>query len=77
MSEGKPNVSAPAPAAPAKKPSPKTLAQKVKAATALTTAQEVADRFQRARPVEAAEILETLCTMGHAHKGKQKGTYLP
>ena len=34
-------------------------------------------RFSRAKPADIAEILETLCTMGHAHRGKPKGTYLP
>ena len=39
--------------------------------------ETMAKRFTRANPADIAEILETLCTMGHAHRGKTKGTYLP
>jgi len=41
------------------------------------TADAVATNFTNARRTAVAEILETLCTMGHAHRGKAKGTYLP
>ena len=41
------------------------------------TAKALAKQFLRAKPADITEILETLCTMGHAHKGKMKGTYLP
>lgn len=67
-----------------KQPWPQTMAQRVKAVSVVIkaakepmTAQDMADRFQRAKPAEVAEILDTLCTMGHAHRGKLKGTYLP
>ena len=33
----------------------------------------IAARFNNARRSAIAEILETLCTMGHAHRGKSKG----
>jgi hypothetical protein len=39
--------------------------------------ESMAKRFTRAKPEDISEILETLCTMGHAHKGKTTGTYLP
>jgi len=41
------------------------------------TPETMAKRFTRAKPADIAEILETLCTMGHAHRGKAKGKYLP
>ena len=41
------------------------------------TADDIASRFTNARRAAVTEILETLCTMGHAHRGKTKGTYLP
>ncbi|HSU56010.1 MAG TPA: hypothetical protein VLT36_18280 [Candidatus Dormibacteraeota bacterium] len=41
------------------------------------TPETIAKRFARAKPADISEILETLCTMGHAHKGTPKGTYLP
>jgi len=67
-----------------KLPWPKTLSERVKAVSiALSTSKEtvtpetMAKRFTRAKPADIAEILETLCTMGHAHRGKTNGTYLP
>jgi hypothetical protein len=63
---------------------PKTMAERVKAVSdALSASKEsvtsetMARRFSRADPDDVSEILETLCAMGHAHKGKGKGTYLP
>ena len=38
--------------------------------------ETMAKRFTRANPADIAEILETLCTMGHAHRGKADGTFL-
>jgi hypothetical protein len=34
----------------------------------------IAARFTNARRAAVAEILETLCTMGHGHRGKTKCT---
>jgi hypothetical protein len=63
---------------------PKTLSERVKAVrTALATvkdpgtAPEMAKRFARARAGEVGEILETLCAVGKARRGKGAGTYLP
>ena len=39
--------------------------------------ETLAQRFKRADPATVAEILETLCTMGHAHHGNLAGTYGP
>jgi hypothetical protein len=65
-------------------PWPKTMAERVKAVSVAlnsykdpVTPEVLAKRFSRAKPADISEILETLCTMGHAHKGKVKGTYLP
>jgi hypothetical protein len=41
------------------------------------TPETIAKRFTRAKPGDVSEILETLCAMGHAHRGRAKGTYLP
>ena len=41
------------------------------------TAADVARGFSRAKAADVGEILETLCAMGRAHKGKVAGTYLP
>jgi hypothetical protein len=67
-----------------KSPWPKALSDRVKAVSAALATSgapvspaDLAARFSRARPGDIAEILETLCTMGHAHRGKPKGTYLP
>jgi hypothetical protein len=67
-----------------KLPWPKTMAERVNAvsvalsaAKETVTAETMAKRFTRAKPADVAEILETLCTMGHAHRGKAKGTFLP
>jgi hypothetical protein len=63
---------------------PKTPSERVKAvSTALATVQEpvtvpdMAKRFARARPADVGEILETLCAMGKARRGKADGTFLP
>lgn len=65
-------------------PWPKRLAERVKAvSTALSSYKEpatpetLAKRFTRAKASDVSEILETLCTMGHAHRGSKAGTYLP
>lgn len=67
-----------------KLPWPKTLSERVKAvSTALSSYKEpvtpeaVAKRFAWAKPADVSEILETLCTMGHAHRGTGGKTYLP
>lgn len=41
------------------------------------TAAEVAKHFKRANPDDVTEILETLCVMGQARRGKVNGTFLP
>ena len=63
---------------------PKTMAERVKAVnTALAsvkqpvTAAELAKAFARVKAADVGEILETLCTMGHARRGKAAGTFLP
>jgi hypothetical protein len=63
---------------------PKTLSERVKAvSTELATVKEpvtaadMAKRFSRARSADVGEILETLCAMGKARRGKEDGTYLP
>jgi hypothetical protein len=63
---------------------PKTLSERVKAvSTELATVKEpvtaadMAKRFSRARSADVGEILETLCAMGKARRGKADGTYLP
>jgi hypothetical protein len=40
-----------------------------------STAEALAKQFLRANKKEISEILETLCTLGHAKRGKEKGTY--
>ena len=67
-----------------KLPRPKPLAERVKAVSAAlaevkepATAAALAKRFARAKPSDVGEILETLCAMGQAHKGKVEGTFLP
>ncbi len=60
-------------------PTPKPLAERVKAteqalreaATAVTPA-ELAKRFLRAKPEDLAEILETLVSMSRAHQDGEK-----
>lgn len=59
----------------AKTPWPKTLAERVRvvdealrAAPAPQTAEAMAKRFARAKPEDVAEILETLATLGRAHR---------
>ena len=63
---------------------PKSLSERVKAVSVAlagvkeaVTAAAVAKGFARARAEDVGEILETLCAMGHAHRGKDGGTYLP
>ena len=67
-----------------KLPWPKTMAERVKAvngALALVkqpvTAADVAKGFARVKAADVGEILETLCTMGHARRGQAEGTFLP
>jgi len=67
-----------------KQPWPKTLAERVKAVSAAlaavkqpVTAAELAKGFARVKAEDVGEILETLCTMGHAQRGKAEGTFLP
>ncbi|MEO6994084.1 MAG: DNA methyltransferase [Lacunisphaera sp.] len=66
-----------------KTPWPKPLADRVRAVeTALAaeekpaTAAELAKCFLRAKPAEVAEILDTLVTLGRAHAGDAKDTYV-
>jgi hypothetical protein len=63
---------------------PKTLSERVKAvSTALATVKEpvtapdMAKQFARARAVDVGEILETLCAVAKARRGKLDGTFLP
>ena len=67
-----------------KLPWPKTLSDRVMAVSAAlagvkepVTADELAQSFARAKAADVAEILETLCAMGHARRGQAAGTYLP
>jgi hypothetical protein len=63
---------------------PKPLAERVKTVSAALagvkepmTATELAKRFARAKVTDVGEILETLCAMGRAWRGKADRTYLP
>ena len=63
---------------------PKTMAERVMAVSGAlagvkeaVTAADVAGGFSRAKAADVGEILETLCAMGRAHKGKVAGTFLP
>jgi hypothetical protein len=63
---------------------PKALSERVKAvSTSLAavkepvTAPDMAKRFARARAADVGEILETLCAVGKARRGKGEGTFLP
>jgi hypothetical protein len=67
-----------------KLPWPKTLSERVKTVSAAlaavkqpVTAADVAKAFARVKAQDVGEILETLCTMGHARRGKAEGTFLP
>ncbi len=67
-----------------KQPWPKDLSERVKLVSAALSAikepatpAELANRFARADAQVIAAILEALCTLGHARRGKTKGTYLP
>jgi hypothetical protein len=40
------------------------------------TPAEVAKGFARVNAADTEEILETLCTMGHARRGKAEGTFM-
>ncbi len=64
-------------------PWPKPLAERVRAVEMALAAEdrpvtpaELAKRFLRAKPVEVAEILDTLVTLGRAHGGDGKDTYV-
>jgi hypothetical protein len=72
------------PGKPAKLNWPEALPDRVKAVSILLgkskeplTADQIAACFLNARRANVEEILETLCTMGQAHRGKSKGAYLP
>jgi len=41
------------------------------------TAAAVAKAFARVKAEDVGEILEMLCTMGHAQCGQGEGTFLP
>jgi hypothetical protein len=63
---------------------PKSLSERVKAVSAALSAAkepvralEMARGFARAKAADVGEILETLCAMGKARRGKADGTYLP
>ena len=63
---------------------PKTMAERVMAVSGAlagvkeaVTAADVANGFSRAKAADVGEILETLCAVGRAHKGKVEGTFLP
>ena len=67
-----------------KLPWPKTMAERVQAVNVAlaavkqpVTAAEMAKGFARVKAPDVSEILETLCTMGHARRGKAEGTFLP
>ena len=67
-----------------KLPWPKTMAERVKAVNVAlagvkqpVTAAAVAKGFARVKAEDVREILETLCTMGHARRGQAEGTFLP
>ena len=67
-----------------KLPWSKTMAERVKAVNAAlasvkqpVTAADVAKSFARVKAEDVGEILETLCTMGHAWRGQSEGTFLP
>ena len=62
---------------------PKPLADWVKAVSVAlagveepVTAAEIARRFARAKARDLAEILQTLCAVGKARRGRADGTYL-
>jgi hypothetical protein len=66
-----------------KLPWPKTMAERVKAVSVVlkeykepVTVEAIAKRFSRAKTGHVSEILETLCTMGHAHRGITKDSYM-
>jgi hypothetical protein len=50
-------------------------AKAIKSALRTSTAEALAKQFLRAKPADITEILETLCTLGHAKRGKEKKTY--
>jgi hypothetical protein len=60
------------------------MAERVKAVNAAltgvkqsATAAAVAKAFARVKAEDVSDILETLCTMGHARRGQAAGTFLP
>ena len=68
----------------AKRAWPKTMAERVMAVSGAlagvkeaVTAAEMAGGFSRARAADVGEILETLCAVGRARRGKGEGTFLP
>ena len=68
----------------AKRAWPKTMAERVMAVSGAlagvkeaVTAAEMAGGFSRARAADVGEILETLCAVGRARRGKGEGAFLP
>jgi hypothetical protein len=66
-----------------KMPWPKTLPERAKAiesalrsASGPITAETLAKQFLRGKPADITEILETLCTLGHAKRAKEKDAYI-
>jgi chromosome segregation and condensation protein ScpB len=55
----------------------KTVSAALAAVKQPVTAADVAKAFARVKAEDVGEILETLCTMGHARRGKAEGTFLP
>jgi hypothetical protein len=53
----------------------KAIESALRAANAPMTTEALAKQFLRAKPADITEILETLCTLGHARRGKEKDTY--
>jgi hypothetical protein len=53
----------------------KAIETALRAANAPMTAETLAKQFLRAKPADITEILETLCTLGHAKRGKDPGMY--
>ena len=66
-----------------KTPWPKTIAERAKAVEAAlaaasfpVSAAPLAQNFARAKEKDVQEILDTLCALGRAHPGDNKGTYV-
>jgi hypothetical protein len=47
----------------------------IRSAKAPITDEALAKQFLRAKKEDVTEIIETLCTLGHAKRGKQPATY--